>query len=379
MSQAVPIDRGHGELDPIEDIIADIAAGKMVILMDDEDRENEGDLIMAAEKVRPQDINFMARYGRGLICLTLTESRCRQLRLPPMVAYGDDQHGTAFTVSIEAAEGVTTGISAHDRACTIQAAVKADARPEDLVQPGHVFPLMAQSGGVLTRAGHTEAGSDLARLAGLQPASVIVEILNEDGSMARRPDLQKFAREHDLKIGTIADLIRYRLHKEHTVERVADIPVSTEFGEFRLVTYQDALDNTVHLALVKGEIKADAATLVRVHLRNTLSDTLGVESPKFGWPLRRAMQRIAEEGAGVVVMLRKAETPKELVQQIVQLNMADKDSDAQSEQQVLRTYGIGAQILSDLGVRRMRVLSAPKRMQGISGFDLEVVDYVHCD
>ena len=379
MTQAVPIDRGHGELDPIEDIIADIAAGKMVILMDDEDRENEGDLIMAAEKVRPQDINFMARYGRGLICLTLTEARCRQLRLPPMVAYGDDQHGTAFTVSIEAAEGVTTGISAHDRACTIQAAVKADARPEDLVQPGHVFPLMAQSGGVLTRAGHTEAGSDLARLAGLQPASVIVEILNEDGSMARRPDLQKFAREHDLKIGTIADLIRYRLHKEHTVERVADIPVSTEFGEFRLVTYQDALDNTVHLALVKGEIKADAPTLVRVHLRNTLSDTLGVESPKFGWPLRRAMQRIAEEGAGVVVMLRKAETPKELVQQIVQLNMADKDSDAQSEQQVLRTYGIGAQILSDIGVRRMRVLSAPKRMQGISGFDLEVVDYVHCD
>ena len=379
MTQAVPIDRGHGELDPIEDIIADIAAGKMVILMDDEDRENEGDLIMAAEKVRPQDINFMARYGRGLICLTLTETRCRQLRLPPMVAYGDDQHGTAFTVSIEAAEGVTTGISAHDRACTIQAAVKADARPEDLVQPGHVFPLMAQSGGVLTRAGHTEAGSDLARLAGLQPASVIVEILNEDGSMARRPDLQKFAREHDLKIGTIADLIRYRLHKEHTVERVADIPVNTEFGEFRLVTYQDALDNTVHLALVKGEIKADAPTLVRVHLRNTLSDTLGVESPKFGWPLRRAMQRIAEEGAGVVVMLRKAETPKELVQQIVQLNMADKDSDAQSEQQVLRTYGIGAQILSDIGVRRMRVLSAPKRMQGISGFDLEVVDYVHCD
>ena len=379
MTQAVPIDRGHGELDPIEDIIADIAAGKMVILMDDEDRENEGDLIMAAEKVRPQDINFMARYGRGLICLTLTEARCRQLRLPPMVAYGDDQHGTAFTVSIEAAEGVTTGISAHDRACTIQAAVKADARPEDLVQPGHVFPLMAQSGGVLTRAGHTEAGSDLARLAGLQPASVIVEILNEDGSMARRPDLQKFAREHDLKIGTIADLIRYRLHKEHTVERVADIPVNTEFGEFRLVTYQDALDNTVHLALVKGEIKADAPTLVRVHLRNTLSDTLGVESPKFGWPLRRAMQRIAEEGAGVVVMLRKAETPKEPVQQIVQLNMADKDSDAQSEQQVLRTYGIGAQILSDIGVRRMRVLSAPKRMQGISGFDLEVVDYVHCD
>ena len=379
MSQAIPIHRSDEELDPIEDIIADIAAGKMVILMDDEDRENEGDLIMAAEKVRPEDINFMARYGRGLICLTLSEKRCRQLRLPPMVAYGDDQHGTAFTVSIEAAEGVTTGISAHDRARTIQAAVKADARPEDLVQPGHVFPLMAQSGGVLTRAGHTEAGCDLARLAGYEPASVIVEILNEDGTMARRPDLQKFAREHGLKIGTIADLIRYRLHKEHTVERVSDIPVQTEFGEFRLVTYQDALDNTVHLALVKGEVQPEEPTLVRVHLRNTLSDTLGVESGKFGWPLRRAIQRVAEEGQGVVVVLRKAETPKELVQQIVQLNMAEKDGDGSSDQQVLRTYGIGAQILSDLGVRKMRVLSAPKRMQGISGFDLEVTDYVSCD
>lgn len=379
MNQAIPIQRSDEELDPIEEIIADIAAGKMVILMDDEDRENEGDLIMAAEKVRPEDINFMARYGRGLICLTLSEKRCRQLRLPPMVAYGDDQHGTAFTVSIEAAEGVTTGISAHDRARTIQAAVKSDARPEDLVQPGHVFPLMAQSGGVLTRAGHTEAGCDLARLAGFEPASVIVEILNEDGTMARRPDLQKFAREHGLKIGTIADLIRYRLHKEHTVERVSDIPVQTEFGEFRLVTYQDALDNTVHLALVKGEVQPEEPTLVRVHLRNTLSDTLGVESGKFGWPLRRAIQRVAEEGRGVVVVLRKAETPKELVQQIVQLNMAEKDSDSSSDQQVLRTYGIGAQILSDLGVRKMRVLSAPKRMQGISGFDLEVTDYVSCD
>ena len=253
------------------------------------------------------------------------------------------------------------------------------SRVEDLVQPGHVFPLMAQSGGVLTRAGHTEAGCDLARLAGFEAASVIVEILNEDGTMARRPDLEKFAREHGLKIGTIADLIRYRLHKEHTVERVSDIPVQTEFGEFRLVTYQDALDNTVHLALVKGEVQPEEPTLVRVHLRNTLSDTLGVESGKFGWPLRRAIQRVAEAGSGVVVVLRKAETPKELVQQIVQLNMAEKDSDGSSDQQVLRTYGIGAQILSDLGVRKMRVLSAPKRMQGISGFDLEVTDYVTCD
>ena len=380
MSNAVPID-SRPELDSIEDIIADIAAGRMVILMDDEDRENEGDLIMAAEKVRPEDINFMARYGRGLICLTLTESRCRQLRLPPMVVQSDDHHGTAFTVSIEAAEGVTTGISAHDRAHTIRTAVAPDARPEDLVQPGHVFPLMAQPGGVLTRAGHTEAGCDLARLAGCEPAAVIVEILNEDGTMARRPDLQKFAAEHGLRIGTIADLIRYRLHKEHTVERVAETTVHTEFGDFRLVTYQDAIDSTVHLALVKGEIRAEEPTLVRVHLRNTLSDTLGVVHPEFGWPLRSAIQRIAAEGAGVLVLLRKPESPRELVQQIVQLNLSGPrgDETGGNDQQILRTYGIGAQILSDLGVRRMRVLSAPKRMQGISGFDLEVVEYVSCD
>ena len=382
MSKAVSIDSARPELDPVEDLVADIAAGKMVILMDDEDRESEGDLIMAADTVRPEDINFMARFGRGLICLTLTEQRCRQLRLPPMVVQNDDQHGTAFTVSIEAAEGVTTGISAHDRAHTIRTAVASDARPQDLVQPGHVFPLMAQAGGVLTRAGHTEAGCDLARLAGREPAAVIVEILNEDGTMARRPDLQRFAREHGLKIGTIADLIRYRLHKEHTVERVAETTVHTEFGDFRLVTYQDAIDNTVHMALVRGELRADDPTLVRVHLRNTLSDALGVTHPAFGWPLRNAMQRIADEGTGVLVLLRKPESPRELVQQIVQLNLSDESRSEIGEDdqgQVLRTYGIGAQILSDLGVRRMRVLSAPKRMQGISGFDLEVVEYVSCD
>ena len=382
MSKAVSIDSARPELDPVEDLVADIAAGKMVILMDDEDRENEGDLIMAADTVRPEDINFMARFGRGLICLTLTEQRCRQLRLPPMVVQNDDQHGTAFTVSIEAAEGVTTGISAHDRAHTIRTAVASDARPQDLVQPGHVFPLMAQAGGVLTRAGHTEAGCDLARLAGREPAAVIVEILNEDGTMARRPDLQRFAREHGLKIGTIADLIRYRLHKEHTVERVAETTVHTEFGDFRQVTYQDAIDNTVHMALVRGELRADDPTLVRVHLRNTLSDALGVTHPAFGWPLRNAMQRIADEGTGVLVLLRKPESPRELVQQIVQLNLSDESRSEIGEDdqgQVLRTYGIGAQILSDLGVRRMRVLSAPKRMQGISGFDLEVVEYVSCD
>ncbi len=364
-------------LDSAEDIIADIKAGKMVILMDDEDRENEGDLVMAASMVRPEDINFMARYGRGLICLTLTQDHCRQLRLPQMVSRNEESHKTAFTVSIEAASGVTTGISAHDRAHTVRTAVKADARPEDLVQPGHVFPLMAQPGGVLTRAGHTEAGCDLARLAGLTPAAVIVEILNEDGTMARRPDLETFAREHGLKLGTIADLIRYRLDNEHTVERVAETHVNTEFGEFRLVTYQDTIDNTIHLAMVRGAISGTTPTLVRVHLRNMLQDVLGVQHGDFAWPLRMAMKRIADEGAGVVVVLRKPEPPRELVQQIVSLNQSVPDEPQVHDQRpMLRTYGIGAQILFDLGVRKMRVLSAPKRMQGISGFGLEVVEYV---
>jgi 3,4-dihydroxy 2-butanone 4-phosphate synthase/GTP cyclohydrolase II len=364
------------QLDSIEDVIADIKRGKMVILMDDEDRENEGDLVMAAECVRPEDINFMARYGRGLICLTLTPERCRQLRLPQMVSRNEESQKTAFTVSIEAAEGVTTGISAHDRAQTVRVAVKADATPDDLVQPGHIFPLMAQPGGVLTRAGHTEAGCDLARLAGLAPAAVIVEILNEDGTMARRPDLEVFAREHDLKLGTIADLIRYRLDNEHTVERVAETHVDTEFGEFRLVTYQDTVDNTIHLAMVKGAIEAAKPTLVRVHIRNMLADVLGVQHDHFGWPLRQAMKRIADEGNGVVVLLRKPETPRELVQQIVALNKEGEEF-PHDPRPMLRTYGLGAQILSDLGVRQMRVLSAPKRMQGISGFGLEVIDYVN--
>ncbi len=378
MSKLANLDDARGKLDSVEDIVADIKAGKMVILMDDEDRENEGDLIMAASQVRPEDINFIARYGRGLICLTLTAEHCKRLRLPPMVAHGDDKHKTAFTVSIEAAEGVTTGISAFDRAHTIRTASKKTAVPSDIVMPGHVFPLQAQSGGVLTRAGHTEAGCDLARLAGLEPSSVIVEILNEDGSMARRPDLEKFAREHGLRIGTIADLIRYRLHNEHTIERVAEAALKTEFGEFKLVTYQDSIDNTVHLALVRGEIRAADATLVRVHIRNTLSDVLGAEHPNFGWPLRRALHRIAEEGQGVVVLLRKPESPRDLVQQIVALHKPTA-AEEHDEGQVLRTYGVGAQILSDLGVRKMKVLSAPKRMHAISGFGLEVVDYVPCD
>jgi 3,4-dihydroxy 2-butanone 4-phosphate synthase/GTP cyclohydrolase II len=363
------------KLDSIEDILADFAAGRMVVMMDDEDRENEGDLIMAAGMTRTEDINFMARYGRGLICLTLTRERCRQLRLPLMVSDTDKNHTTNFTLSIEAAEGVTTGISAYDRALTVRAAVKPDAKPEDLTQPGHIFPLMAQPGGVLTRAGHTEAGCDLARLAGLEPASVIVEILNEDGSMARRPDLEKFAAEHKLKIGTVADLIRYRMEKEQTVQRVAERKVPTEFGEFQLTAYEDRVSKAVHLALTAGEIKSGQPTLVRVHLQDTLGDMLGVRWDSLGLPLRKALQRIAKEG-GVLVVLRQPEEPGEITQRLSSGGAAPQSDEANAE---LRTYGVGAQILLDLGVTKMRVLSQPKKMHGISGFGLEVVEYVTPD
>lgn len=362
-----------------EEIIEDLRQGRMVIILDDEDRENEGDIVMAAEFVRPEDVNFMARYARGLICLTLTKERCRQLRLPLMVNDNAAAHGTNFTVSIEAAEGVTTGISAHDRARTVQVAVAPEARPEDVVQPGHIFPLMAEPGGVLTRAGHTEAGCDLAGLAGCQPAAVIVEILNEDGTMARRPDLEKFAKEHGLKLGTIADLIRYRLQNEHTIERVCESRVQTAWGEFRLVVYEDSVDNTVHMALVKGEIEGGQGAMVRVHLRNTLSDVLGIQHGKFGWPLADALRTVADSGHGVVVVLRKWETPQSLVQQVMGLSQPPGHEEEEDDVQDLRTYGIGAQILSDLGVRKMRVLSAPKRMHALSGFDLEVEEYVQGD
>ena len=282
----------------IGDIIKDLADGKMVIMVDDENRENEGDLIMAAECVRPEDINYMARYGRGLICLTLTRERCAQLRLPLMVNETDEHHATNFTISIEAAEGITTGISAHDRARTVRAAVAGDARPEHLRQPGHIFPVMAQPGGVLTRAGHTEAGCDLARLAGFEPAATIVEILNEDGSMARRPDLEEFSRQHSVRIGTIADLIRYRMEKERFVERIASKTVATQHGEFTLHCYDDHVNHAVHVALVKGEIDNSKPPLVRVHIQDTLGDVLGVNSPVLGWRINDAIARIAEEESG---------------------------------------------------------------------------------
>ena len=361
----------------IEVIIADIAAGKMVIMVDDENRENEGDLLMAAERVRPEDINYMARYGRGLICLTMSRERCSQLRLPLMVAETDHRQATNFTISIEAAEGITTGISAHDRARTVQVAVAAGAKAEDLSQPGHIFPVMAQPGGVLTRAGHTEAGCDLARLAGLEPAAAIVEILNEDGSMARRPDLERFSREHDIKIGTIADLIAYRLEKECNVERIAEQTVTTDHGDLTMYCYDDHVHQTVHIALSKGDISVASDPLVRVHIQDTLGDALGIRNPGLGWPLDSAIARIAEEEAGVIVILREQESPRDLMDTVK--GLANNRDDLQTRRDgdsVLRTYGIGAQILRDLNIQKMRVLSAPKQMYGISGFDLEVTEYV---
>jgi len=369
-------------LNSIEEIVEDLRQGKMVVIMDDEDRENEGDLLMAAEHVTPAAINFMAKYGRGLICLTLTKERCRQLRLPLMVSDNKANHTTAFTVSIEAAEGVTTGISAADRATTVRAAVAPGAEPHDLVQPGHIFPLMAQPGGVLVRAGHTEAGCDLTRLAGCFPAAVIVEILHEDGSMARRPDLEVFAQEHGLKIGTVADLIHYQLRNEKTVERVTECELPTEFGEFHLIAYQDTVDSELHLALVKGAIAPERPTLVRVHMQNALCDLFATRHRACGWPLHSAMRQVAEAGEGVIVVLRNHENARDLAQRVRELQLHGAGEPPPKRclegNTVLRTYGVGAQILMDIGVHKMRVMSAPRSLHGLSGFDLEVVEYVDC-
>ena len=361
----------------IKDIIADIRDGKMVIMVDDENRENEGDLLMAASKVQPEHINYMATHGRGLICLTISRERCAQLRLPLMVKETDQHHSTNFTLSIEAAEGITTGISAHDRARTVQAAIAPDAKAEDIRQPGHIFPVMAQPGGVLSRAGHTEAGCDLARLAGLEPAAVIVEILKADGSMARRPDLEKFARAHDIKIGTIADLIRYRLENEQNVERISEQQVDTEYGEFTMYCFEDHVNRAVHVALVKGDLSATDNPLVRVHLQDTLGDVIGVQNKSLGWPLGRAIKRIAEEDVGVIVLLRDQESSRTFMDAVNGLGTPQDDLlEHRGGDAVLRTYGIGAQILRDLGLSKIRVLSAPKHMYAISGFDLEITEYV---
>jgi 3,4-dihydroxy 2-butanone 4-phosphate synthase/GTP cyclohydrolase II len=364
--------------DSIPDVVEELRQGKMVIIVDDEARENEGDLLMAASLVRPQDINFMTRHGRGLVCLTLTRERCRQLNLPLMVGETDASRTTNFTVSIEAREGVTTGISAYDRAHTIRTAVAPDARPGDLKQPGHIFPVMAQPGGVLTRAGHTEAGCDLARLADLEPAAVIVEILNEDGSMARRNDLERFAQRHGLRIGTIEDLIRYRLEHEKTVRRVAAGFLDTEYGRFKIHAYEDTIAHGVHLAVVKGEIGPDEPTLVRVHIENTLCDVLLARGARYHWPIHKAMRRIAEEGRGVAILLRLPIPPQDIIKQVEETRSAvsveDEDQSGGLEHQ--RTLGIGSQILADLGVRQMRLLSTRKRYHGLGGFGLEIVEYI---
>jgi 3,4-dihydroxy 2-butanone 4-phosphate synthase/GTP cyclohydrolase II len=366
-------------LNTIDELIADFRQGKMVILMDDEDRENEGDLILAAEQVTPEAINFMAKYGRGLICLTLNKDRCERLRLPLMVSATNDRHSTNFTVSIEAADGVTTGISAADRAVTVRKAVAVDAKPSDLVQPGHIFPLMAQPGGVLTRAGHTEAGCDLARLSGFEPASVIVEILNDDGSMARRADLEVFAKQHKIKIGTVADLIHYRIQNEKTVERVASCEMPTQYGQFKLHMYRNMIDGRIHLALVKGEILRQTPALVRVHVENSLYDIFASQRSDSGWPLADALQRIEAAGSGVAVILRLADDPENMIQHVKNYALEDAGQDLPRQERGddLRTFGIGAQILLDIGVRKMRVLSAPKKIHALSGFGLEVVEYVH--
>jgi 3,4-dihydroxy 2-butanone 4-phosphate synthase/GTP cyclohydrolase II len=364
-------------MNSIEEIIEDLRQGKMVIIMDDEDRENEGDLVMAASFTRPEDVNFMARYGRGLICLTLTQERCQQLRLPLMVNENKTPHSTNFTVSIEAAIGVTTGISAADRAKTILAAVAPHAKADDLVQPGHIFPLMAKAGGVLNRAGHTEAGCDLARLAGSEPAAVIVEILNEDGSMARRPDLEIFAQQHGLKIGTIADLIHYRIKHENTLERISECAYPTEYGDFRLYAYQDTSDNNLHLALVMGQVSGDDPILVRVHARNLLDDVFASKRSDCTMPIRLALQKIAEEGRGVLVMIRQSENNKALAELIHSYQLEDSGCVINTVMDVdWRTTGTGARILADLGVRKLKVLGTQKKYIGLSGFELEVTEHL---
>ncbi|RMR44946.1 3,4-dihydroxy-2-butanone 4-phosphate synthase [Pseudomonas syringae pv. syringae] len=362
--------------DRIEDIIEDYRQGKMVLLVDDEDRENEGDLLFAADCCSPQAISFMAREARGLICLTLTDEHCQRLGLEQMVPSNGSVFATAFTVSIEATTGVTTGISAADRARTVQAAVNPHAVPEDLVQPGHIFPLRARDGGVLTRAGHTEAGCDLARLAGFTPASVIVEVMNDDGSMARRPDLEVFAKKHDIRIGTIADLIHYRLSTEHTIVRIGERELPTVHGTFRLFSYEDRIEGGVHMAMVMGDIRRDAATLVRVHVVDPLRDLVGAEyNGPANWTLWAALQRVAQEGHGVVVVLANHESSQALLERIPQLTQPPRQY-TRSQSRIYSEVGTGAQILQDLGVGKLRHLGPPLKYAGLTGYDLEVIESI---
>jgi len=358
-------------ISPITDIIADIKAGKMAVLVDEADRENEGDLLIAAEFVTPEVVNFMARYGRGLICLTLTAAKCRQLNLPQMVVNNRSPLGTSFTISIEAAEGVTTGISAADRARTVQVAIRPDAGPSDLVQPGHIFPLMAQEGGVLVRAGHTEAGCDLARLAGLAPAAVICEVLKDSGEMARLPDLIEFAAQHKLRIGTIADLIEHRGRTESLVMRVAERDIETVHGRFRLHVYSDRVGEGTHLALMKGAPGPAREVLVRVHEPLSVIDLLDVRNASHSWNFNDALAAVSRAECGVIVLLHGQETASELLEHARARNGA-----APAPAVALRNYGIGAQILKDLGVRKMRVMAQPRRMPSMAGFGLEITGYL---
>ena len=352
----------------IKEIIEDYKQGKMIILMDDENRENEGDLLIAAEKVSKEDINFMATHGRGLICLTLTQERCQLLNLPLMVSQNSDLQSTNFTVSIEAASGVTTGISAADRTKTIVAAVAKDAKPLDIVQPGHVFPLMAQQGGVLIRAGHTEAGCDLARLAGFEPASVIVEILNDDGSMARNADLHKFGKKHGIKVGTIADLIHYRVENEKSIERINQRPFETKYGKFNLYSYLDRIHNDIHIALVKGVIDESSEPYVRVHMENIFKDVL--QEYKRGFSVNSALNKISEVETGVFLLLRKQDN------QAILENIDNQDYSSKDDG---RTFGIGAQILADLGVTNMKSLGNPRKWPGLDGFGLNITEYINTE
>ena len=361
-------------ISPVEDIVADMRAGRMVILVDEEDRENEGDLVLAADHVTADGINFMARFGRGLICLTLTRERCERLQLPPMTVRNGDKKGTAFTVSIEAAEGVTTGISAADRARTVQAAVAKDARPDDLVQPGHIFPLQAVDGGVLMRAGHTEAGCDLAAMAGCSPASVICEIMKDDGTMARLPDLQIFAAEHGLKIGTIADLIAHRSQVDSLVEKVQTRPITTAFGEFTLHAFKDKTSQGVHLALVKGQWASGDTVAVRVHEPLSVLDALEVGRTMHSWSLDASLARVAAEGQGVLVFLNCGESPDQLLSQID--GTARASYAPERGRMDLRNYGIGAQILRECGVHKMNLLGNPRRMPSMAGYGLEITGYI---
>jgi len=361
-------------ISPVEDIVADMRAGRIVILVDEEDRENEGDLVLAADHVTPEAINFMARFGRGLICLTLTRERCERLRLPPMVPRNGTKMGTAFTVSIEAAEGVTTGISAADRARTVQAAVAPDAQTGDLVQPGHIFPLQAVEGGVLMRAGHTEAGCDLAAMAGCSPASVICEIMKDDGTMARLPDLQVFAAEHGLKIGTIADLIEHRSRNECLVKKLGTRSMNTAFGEFQVTAFSDQPSGALHLALVKGEWKPEDSVAVRVHEPLSVLDALEVGRSMHSWSLEASLRHIAQAGAGVAVLLNCGESAGQL---LAQFEGTARSAQAPERGRMdLRTYGVGAQILRDCGVHRMQLMGNPRRMPSMTGYGLEITGYL---